>query len=111
MAIPTAFSGPKLESLSSSAAVSSPASIGLFCNPGRVRRLPIQKGLFNSGIRCEVAASDVLDQSQSSGNVTSSSSLTALEQLKTSAADSTYFIRPSFILFDMIIMRIWIFLS
>ena len=87
MAIPTAFSGPKLESLSSSAAVSSPASIGLFCNPGRVRRLPIQKGLFNSGIRCEVAASDVLDQSQSSGNVTSSSSLTALEQLKTSAAD------------------------
>ncbi|MCD9561207.1 GTP-binding protein gtr1 [Datura stramonium] len=87
MAIPTAFSGAKLESLSSSAAATSPASIGLFCNPGRVRRLPIQKGLFNSGIRCEVAASDVLDQSQSSGNVTSSSSLSALEQLKTSAAD------------------------
>lgn len=87
MAIPTAFSGAKLESLSSSAAATSPASIGLFCNPGRVRRLSIQKGLFNSGIRCEVAASDVLDQSQSSANVTSSSSLSALEQLKTSAAD------------------------
>ncbi|XP_055833726.1 glutamyl-tRNA reductase 1, chloroplastic-like [Solanum dulcamara] len=87
MAIPTAFSGAKLESLSSSAAVTSPASIGLFCKPGRVRRLSNQKGLFNSGIRCEVAASDVLDQSQSSGNVTSSSSLSALEQLKASAAD------------------------
>lgn len=90
MAIPTAFSGAKLESLSSSAAGTSPAaSVGLFCNPGRVRRLRIQKGLLNSGIRCEVAASDVLDesQSQSSGNVTSSSSLSALEQLKTSAAD------------------------
>lgn len=90
MAIPTAFSGAKLESLSSSAAGTSPAaSVGLFCNPCRVRRLRIQKGLLNSGIRCEVAASDVLDQSQSqrSGNVTSSSSLSALEQLKTSAAD------------------------
>ncbi|PHT50891.1 Glutamyl-tRNA reductase 1, chloroplastic [Capsicum baccatum] len=94
MAIPTAFSLAKLESLSSSAAVATPAvSIGLFCNPGWVRRVGIQKGLGNSGIRCEVAASDVLDQSQSSGgNVTSSSSsssssLSALEQLKTSAAD------------------------
>lgn len=90
MAIPTAFSGAKLESLSSSAAGTSPAaSVGLFCNPCRVRRLRIQKELLNSGIRCEVAASDVLDesQSQSSGNVTSSSSLSALEQLKTSAAD------------------------
>lgn len=87
MAIPTAFSGAKLESLSSSASAASPASIGLFCNPGRVRRLSIQKGLFNSGIRCEVSASDVVDQSQSSGNVTSSSSLSALEQLKSSAAD------------------------
>ncbi|CAN4122436.1 unnamed protein product [Withania somnifera] len=82
MAIPTTFSGAKLESLSSSETV----SIGLFCNPGRIRRLRIQKGLLNTGIRCEVAASDVLDQS--SGNVTSSSSsLSALEQLKTSAAD------------------------
>ncbi|XP_009603349.1 glutamyl-tRNA reductase 1, chloroplastic-like [Nicotiana tomentosiformis] len=85
MAIPTAFSGAKLESLSSSA--TSPAPIGLFSHPGRVRRLPIQKGLFNLGIRCEVAASDVLSQSQNSENVTSSSSLSALEQLKTSAAD------------------------
>ncbi|KAJ8551094.1 hypothetical protein K7X08_000464 [Anisodus acutangulus] len=83
MAIPTASSRAKLESLSSSSvAATSPASIGLFCNPGRVRRLPIQKGLLNSGIRCEVAANDVVDQ-----NVTSSSSLSALEQLKTSAAD------------------------
>lgn len=102
MAIPTAFSGPKLESLSSSAAAASPASIGLFCNPGRVRRLSIQKGLFNSGIRCEVAASDVVDQSQSSGNVTSSSSLSALEQLKSSAADSMCFICVKFFLFTLI---------
>ncbi|KAJ8541260.1 hypothetical protein K7X08_002076 [Anisodus acutangulus] len=88
MAIPTAFSGAKLESLSSlSVPATSPAPIGLFCSPGRVRRVSIQKGLFNSGIRCEVAASDVLDQSQSNGNVTNSSSLSALEQLKTSAAD------------------------
>lgn len=103
MAIPTAFSGAKLESLSSSA--TSPAPIGLFSHPGRVRRLPIQKGLFNLGIRCVVAASDVLSQSQNSENVTSSSSLSALEQLKTSAADSMYFICPkfvSFIHFDMI---------
>ncbi|KAK4352273.1 hypothetical protein RND71_027791 [Anisodus tanguticus] len=88
MAIPTALSGAKLESLSSSSVpATSPAPIGLFCNPGRVRRVSIQKGLFNSGIRCKVAASDVLDQSQSNGNVTNSSSLSALEQLKTSAAD------------------------
>ncbi|XP_060199136.1 glutamyl-tRNA reductase 1, chloroplastic-like [Lycium barbarum] len=86
MAIPTAFSGAKLESLSSSVTAGSAACVGLFCNPGRVRRLGIQRGLLNSsGIRCEVAASS--DDQSSGNNVTPSSSLSALEQLKTSAAD------------------------
>lgn len=92
MAVPTTFSGAKLEALllksasSSSSASSSRASsashFSLFSKPIKNRRTLIQKRV----IRCE-ADSDVVFKTDepSIGNA-----MSALEQLKTSAADSKF---------------------
>ncbi|KAK3021474.1 hypothetical protein RJ639_047646 [Escallonia herrerae] len=84
MAVSRAFAGAKLETLllSNAAAASSSAQIGISCKPARTgRRAPARRG--GCAIRCEVAASDVLV----GVNSAASSSLSAIEQLKTSAAD------------------------
>ncbi|CAH1454200.1 unnamed protein product [Lactuca virosa] len=87
MAVSSAFAGAKLETLFLSNATATPASspptshyqIGVSC---KSRRTLIQRGI----VRCEshsTASSDVVVEN-SSGNA---SSISALEQLKTSAAD------------------------
>ncbi|CAI9291756.1 unnamed protein product [Lactuca saligna] len=87
MAVSSAFAGAKLETLFLSNATATPASspptshyqIGVSCKP---RRTLIQRGI----VRCEshsTASADVVVEN-SSGNA---SSISALEQLKTSAAD------------------------
>ncbi|KAK3031275.1 hypothetical protein RJ639_035575 [Escallonia herrerae] len=85
MAVSRAFAGAKLETLllsNAATAASSSAQIGISCKPAQAgRRAPARRG--GCAIRCEVAASDVLV----GVNSASSSSLSALEQLKTSAAD------------------------
>ncbi|XP_024976987.1 glutamyl-tRNA reductase 1, chloroplastic-like [Cynara cardunculus var. scolymus] len=92
MAVSTAFAGPKLETLFFSNATVTPASssptshfqIGVSSKP---RRTLIQRGSF----RCEAAAASSSSSSSSEVVVENSSgnasSLSALEQLKTSAAD------------------------
>uniref|UniRef100_A0A5B6ZUL8 Glutamyl-tRNA reductase n=1 Tax=Davidia involucrata TaxID=16924 RepID=A0A5B6ZUL8_DAVIN len=96
MAVSSAFAGAKLETLllsnsaSSSSPRSTPSQIRIFCKPTRNRRTLIQRGWasFNPAIRCEVAP-DVLVQTTDKidPNAASSSSLSALEQLKASAVD------------------------
>uniref|UniRef100_A0A5B6ZUK4 Glutamyl-tRNA reductase n=1 Tax=Davidia involucrata TaxID=16924 RepID=A0A5B6ZUK4_DAVIN len=100
MAVSSAFAGTKLETLllsnsaaSSSSSRPSSSQIGIFCKPTRTRRTLIQRGWgsFNPAIRSEVA-SDVFVQSTdkidpNAASSPSSSSLSALQQLKTSAAD------------------------
>lgn len=105
----TAFAGAKLETLlfsntaaaasSPSAAASvaaSPAQIGLFGKVGRPSRrsLQIQRGFgfglnsVNSTIKCEVSSNVLETTNAASSSSARSPSLSALEQLKTSAADS-----------------------
>lgn len=88
MAVSTSFAGAKLEALllkasSSSAATTSSTSrastASYFPRPIWSRR----SSSIQRGVRCEVAASDVAVQG-------GSSNISALEQLKTSAADSTF---------------------
>ena len=116
MAVSSAFAGVKLESIllgnnaaaattsswsSSSSSSSSTHQIrGVFSKPIRTRRALIQRpDRFNptATIRCEVAASDVqttAEKIQSNTGSSFSSSLSALEQLKTSAGDSKYITFP-----------------
>ena len=93
MAVSSAFAGAKLETLlagasatSSPAVALSPSQIRVLCKPTRTKRALIHR--TGPNIRCEVA-SDVLVQSDPNTDSRSSSSLSALEQLKTSAADRT----------------------
>ncbi|XP_057505385.1 LOW QUALITY PROTEIN: glutamyl-tRNA reductase 1, chloroplastic-like [Actinidia eriantha] len=87
MAVSSAFAGVKLETLirsRASTAVSAPpapAQIRVLCKPIQTRRTAIRRG--GPTVRCEVG-SDVLVQINTAS---SSPSLSALEQLKTSAAD------------------------
>lgn len=115
MAVSSAFAGVKLESIllgnnaaattsswsSSSSSSSSTHQIrGIFCKPTRTRRALIQRAdRFNptTTVRCEVAASDVqttAEKIKSNTGSSFSSSLSALEQLKTSAGDSKYITFP-----------------
>ena len=93
MAVSTSFAGAKLEVLllkSSSAASPSPSSssrvsnssqLSSFCKPIRSRRVGVQRG-----VRCDVtASSDVSFQTDQNAKP----NVSALEQLKTSAADSS----------------------
>ncbi|XP_073046419.1 glutamyl-tRNA reductase 1, chloroplastic-like [Primulina eburnea] len=97
MAVSGAFVGAKLENLLiSSTATASVASastppVGLLCKPGAPgkRRASLNRRGYSGNLRCE-AASDALGQVESTNAATSSglaSSLSALELLKTSAAD------------------------
>lgn len=86
MAVSTSFSGAKLEALLlKSAATSSSSHLPLFCKSIRSKRIPFQRSGFSS-LRCEVASSDVLVQNDEIDRA-KSSNLSALEQLKASAAD------------------------
>ncbi|XP_019156643.1 PREDICTED: glutamyl-tRNA reductase 1, chloroplastic-like [Ipomoea nil] len=95
MAVSGAFSGAKLESLlvSNAAAAASnpaasPASFGVLCKASaraRPRGL-VQRGSFSSSIRCEVSVQPQ-NAAAAAANAASDSSLSALEQLKTSAGD------------------------
>ncbi|XP_059641735.1 glutamyl-tRNA reductase 1, chloroplastic-like isoform X2 [Cornus florida] len=93
MAVSSAFAGAKLETLllgNTSSTRSSPSQNGVFCKPTRTRRTLIQRGWasFNPTVRSEVASDVSLQTSDKiDTNTASSSSLFALEQLKTSAAD------------------------
>ncbi|KAL3505000.1 hypothetical protein ACH5RR_034841 [Cinchona calisaya] len=106
MGVSTAFAAPaKLETLlvsnttSSGAApmAASSAQIGLFFKPARARRfLQFQRGFggwLNSSNRCEISSDDSIEISGKVDNFinaassSSASSLSALQQLKTSAAD------------------------
>nr|GMC56228.1 glutamyl-tRNA reductase 1, chloroplastic [Ipomoea batatas] len=91
MAVLNAFTGAKLETLPlRNAGASTSAPIAVFCNPGRGGMALIHKGSLNFAVRCESATSDVVAPTQStpdSANVALASSLSALQQLKTSAAD------------------------
>ena len=85
MAVSTSFAGAKLEALflKSSSSRASPSSQlpSIFGKPIRSRKSLIQRGAVVPlrPVRCEVAASDVSIQTDK---------LSALEQLKASAADS-----------------------
>ncbi|PSS19686.1 Glutamyl-tRNA reductase [Actinidia chinensis var. chinensis] len=87
MAVSSAFAGAKLETLIRSRASAdgstqtAAAQIRVLCKPIRTRRASIRRGVPT--VRCEVG-SDVLVQINTAS---SSPSLSALEQLKTSAAD------------------------
>ncbi|KAK6116070.1 hypothetical protein DH2020_008339 [Rehmannia glutinosa] len=100
MAVSSAFVGAKLDALlvsntasSSMSASASPAHIGLLCKPvaSRAKRAALIRR--NSGIfRCEVAPdalvqTEKVDLANAASSSASASSLSALEQLKTSAAD------------------------
>lgn len=78
------FTGAKLETppfLNSVSSSRSSSQYRIFCKPARTRRSLIQRGAsLNS--RCEVASDALVDTDS-----TRSSSVSALEQLKTSAAD------------------------
>ncbi|XP_054799127.1 glutamyl-tRNA reductase 1, chloroplastic-like [Prosopis cineraria] len=85
MAVSTSFSGAKLEALllkSSSPASRASAAPRLsdFGKPGAIKRTLIQRGI----IRCEAAVPEVLIKADEPSN---GNSVSALEQLKTSAAD------------------------
>ncbi|XP_052189643.1 glutamyl-tRNA reductase 1, chloroplastic-like [Diospyros lotus] len=92
MAVSSAFAGAKLEtfllsnpaagavaSTSASASALSPGQIRVLCKPTRTKRALVPRA--GSTIRCEVVAPD------SATSAPPSPSLSALEQLKTSAAD------------------------
>lgn len=86
MAVSTSFSGAKLEALllkSSSPAsrASAAARLSDFGKPGAIKKTLIQRGI----IRCEAAVPEVLIKADDPSN---GNSVSALEQLKTSAADS-----------------------
>lgn len=90
MAVSTSFSGAKLEALllksSSSASASSSrlsnvANLSVFGKPGNIKRTLMQRGV----IRCEAAPPEVLIKTDDPSN---GNNVSALEQLKTSAADS-----------------------
>nr|GMD42799.1 glutamyl-tRNA reductase 1, chloroplastic [Ipomoea batatas]GMD89213.1 glutamyl-tRNA reductase 1, chloroplastic [Ipomoea batatas] len=88
MAMSSAFAGAKLESLRpcNASAAASPSLPGVFCKPARTTRAATNRRvLFNSPIKCEGSPSDVVVQTRN--NAASASSLSALEQLKTSAVD------------------------
>nr|GLL48167.1 glutamyl-tRNA reductase 1, chloroplastic-like [Ipomoea trifida] len=88
MAMSSAFAGAKLESLRpcNASAAASPSLPGVFCKPARTTRAATNhRVLFNSPIKCEGSPSDVVVQTRN--NAASASSLSALEQLKTSAVD------------------------
>lgn len=100
MAVSTTFSGAKLEALllksaatSSSTRGSSSSQLPVLCKSIRSKRFQFLRSGFSSlgHVRCEVASSDVLVQNDEIDQAKSSSNLSALEQLKTSAADSMYF--------------------
>lgn len=75
----TSFTASKLEVPLPKASPSSRASSPASQLPIRLQPIRIRKTLIQRGVRCEVAASDALVQTDK---------LSALEQLKTSAADS-----------------------
>ena len=80
----TSFTGAKFEThlfLNSVSSSRSASQYRIFCNPSRGRRSLIQRDA-SLNPRCEVASEAVVD--------TRSSSVSALEQLKTSAADSGF---------------------
>jgi len=79
MAVSTTFSGPKLESLflKSSSRLPTPTHLSVF---GKPRTTFIQKGI----IRCDAQNSDQTNNA----SPTPTPTLSALELLKTSAADS-----------------------
>lgn len=90
MAVSTSFAGAKLEALllkssSSAATTSSRASNGSCSLSGSLRPVRSRRAAIQRGVRCEVAASDAAVQTGQSV-----SNISALEQLKTSAADSTF---------------------
>ncbi|XAR62044.1 Glutamyl-tRNA reductase [Bertholletia excelsa] len=98
MAVSSAFAGAKLKTLilSSSATASSssrlvavPSQIGVLCKQSRNRHTLIRRAGLR--VRCEAASSDVLvqaiDKADPNGALASPPSLSALEQLKTSAID------------------------
>lgn len=90
MAVSSSFAGPKLETLllcnnaSSTSSRASPSQIRILCKPARTRRTVFQRGV-SLNPRCEVN-SDVLVQDNNKIELRASS-VSALEQLKTSAAD------------------------
>ena len=88
------FTGAKLETppfLNSVSSSRSSSQYRIFCKPARTRRSLIQRGAsLNS--RCEVASDALVDTDS-----TRSSSVSALEQLKTSAADSEFSFPFSFL--------------
>ncbi|KAF4353533.1 hypothetical protein CsatB_008623 [Cannabis sativa] len=90
MAVSTSFAGAKLEALlfksssantttSTSRVAPSSSPLSSFCKPIRARRALIQRGV----VRCDVSASETSVQTNEPGG----SNISALEQLKTSAAD------------------------
>ncbi|XP_019174926.1 PREDICTED: glutamyl-tRNA reductase 1, chloroplastic-like [Ipomoea nil] len=88
MAMSSAFAGAKLESLRpcNASAAASPSLPGVLCKPARTTRAASNRRVwFNSPIKCEGSPPDVVVQTRN--NAASASSLSALEQLKTSAAD------------------------
>lgn len=100
MVVSNAFVGAKLEALlvsntasSSISASASPVQVGLLCklSSAPARRTPLIRR-YSGTFRCE-ATPDALVQAEKadSTNAASASSLSALEQLKTSAADSMHF--------------------
>ncbi|PON68283.1 Tetrapyrrole biosynthesis, glutamyl-tRNA reductase [Parasponia andersonii] len=88
MAVSTSFAGAKLEALllksssanTTSSSFSRVSPTSSLCKPIRTRRALMQS---QRGVRCEVAASDAPIQADQAGG----SNVSALEQLKTSAAD------------------------
>lgn len=104
MAVSSAFVGAKLEALmvsntasaSSMSASASAAPVGLLCKPAAARAKRVALIRRNSGIiRGEVAPEALVrtenaDHGNAASSSASASSLSALEQLKTSAADSMF---------------------
>lgn len=97
MAVSSTFSGAKLERLlinsCSSPSASSLRACSLshqqmkaFSKPNRGRKALAQR---IGGVRCEVAQSDAINEGEQM-DPSKASALSALEQLKTSAADSTF---------------------
>ena len=96
MAVSSTFSGAKLESLLVNSCSSSSASslrvyfpcqqqMKAFSKPNRGRKGMVQR----SGVRCEVVQSDAALEGEKI-DPSKASALSALEKLKTSAADSTF---------------------
>lgn len=89
MAVSTSFAGAKLEALllkSSSANATTSSSRAVASSTSFYKPIRTRRALFQRGVRCEVASSDVSVQNDQAG--AGASNVSALEQLKTSAADS-----------------------